>query len=154
MLISIHSPLTGRDGMSQRNRLVEVLISIHPPLTGRDSSPTALRISLIHFNPLSPHGERRDLGRQVFISIRISIHSPLTGRDIDDFVSKQLYRIFQSTLPSRGETHQETLHRVKKIYFNPLSPHGERLNNEGYQFKVGLFQSTLPSRGETRRAKT
>ena len=33
---------------------------------------------------------------------------------------------FQSTLPTRGETFQKAVPYVTKVYFNPLSPHGER----------------------------
>ena len=43
-------------------------ISIHSPHTGRDmGQPNALRCTRIYFNPLSPHGERRDyLPQQIF----------------------------------------------------------------------------------------
>mgnify|MGYP000886528998 FL=1 len=81
--------------------------------------------------------------------------------------------LFQSTLPSRGETTATQKRYFRHYDFNPLSPHGERplwtrhsisfalnfnpLSPHGERlamFKscsVGLspFQSTLPSRGET-----
>ena len=34
-------------------------------------------------------------------------------------------------------------------YFNPRSPHGERLIDEGYCGEIVVFQSTLPARGAT-----
>ena len=79
---------------------------------------------------------------------------------------------FQSTLPARGATHQGVLCRCKvrkisihaprtgsdlrwlrtarrSLYFNPRSPHGERLFVKPWFYAEGLFQSTLPARGAT-----
>ena len=102
----------------------------------------------------------------------ISIHSPLTGRDPIVTASQARYTRFQSTLPSRGETHvlpgvgggdvfqstlpsrgetlQVTQNSNREGNFNPLSPHGERHLQRLFCFFTSEFQSTLPSRGETR----
>ena len=56
-----------------------------------------------HFNPRSPHGERRYLGECL-------------GAEI----------LFQSTLPARGATSARACCRPAPSYFNPRSPHGER----------------------------
>ena len=104
----------------------EKLISIHAPRTGSDSSWGSICAATGHFNPRSPHGERPTPkgGRQIFLAFQstlpargatalanpqrsgedISIHAPRTGSDR-----------YHSTL------------RVNPIYFNPRSPHGERL---------------------------
>ena len=60
--------------------------------------------ALMHFNPRSPHGERRTSGRHPCGHQAISIHAPRTGSD---------------SPPSR-ECRQSVLD------FNPRSPHGER----------------------------
>ena len=60
-----------------------------------------------HFNPLSPHGERRVEIDLSAILTQISIHSPHTGRD--------------GWMMSRF---------LVQGYFNPLSPHGERLTDD------------------------
>ena len=57
------------------------LISIHSPLTGRDSILRQHNGRNIHFNPLSPHGERHNTQMIMPMQFIISIHSPLTGRD-------------------------------------------------------------------------
>ena len=101
-----------------------------------------------HFNPLSPHGERLlilalDVMAQLFQStlpawgetiihhvprrcLQISIHSPRMGRDVLD-----------------------TMARVMEVYFNPLSPHGERPVIIRASHGAHGFQSTLPAWGET-----
>ena len=124
-----------------------------------------------HFNPLSPHGERRrkDGSRMKHAKFQstlpawgetpssvfplcqkgISIHSPRMGRDTPPFTYCQWFS-----------------------YFNPLSPHGERRPHRYGQSQVGrisihsprmgrdtfyalvengvvTFQSTLPAWGET-----
>mgnify|MGYP000095756806 CR=1 FL=1 len=56
-----------------------------------------------HFNPRSPHGERRDFCRK-------------SGRN----------QAFQPTLPARGATGDKFLTLLIAVHFNPRSPHGER----------------------------
>ena len=83
--ISIHAPRTGSDGdhtgqtvgavlfqstlpargatERQRRELLADIISIHAPRTGSDCRPCTRRARSRHFNPRSPHGERRDNAR-------------------------------------------------------------------------------------------
>ena len=80
-----------------------------------------------HFNPRSPHGERRGGEQRHRPGNVISTHAPRTGSDTG--VSCGYW----------SESH-----------FNPRSPHGERL--AGYQLPraaVEAFQPTLPARGAT-----
>ena len=82
----------------------------------------------------------------------ISIHSPRMGRDLLDNRALKDERLFQSTLPAWGETmltrpreegeeisiHSPRMGRdpapistpTRGRNFNPLSPHGERLDGE------------------------
>ena len=78
--ISIHAPRTGSDAIVW-NSCVSMAISIHAPRTGSDFVRREDACSTSDFNPRSPHGERRDLGRK-------------SGRN----------QAFQSTLPARGAT--------------------------------------------------
>ena len=57
----------------------------------------------------------------------ISIHSPRMGRD-------GIFAMFNPPF----------------LYFNPLSPHGERHKSANYDEFLVIFQSTLPAWGETR----
>ena len=124
-------------------------ISIHAPRTGSDSwGGRAFPSSVPHFNPRSPHGERR---RTVATGkIIVGFQSTLPARGA---TGEQAYRVamgtFQSTLPARGATtwrradarssgFQSTLPArgatsatpfgLRKSWknFNPRSPHGER----------------------------
>ena len=151
-----------------------VIISIHSPHTGRDRSAGVMRQRLSqHFNPLSPHGERRlaalgpktkcpgisihspHTGRDVFAPTTaptppaISIHSPHTGRDdcvVDNLGYHDTISIHS---PHTGRDLCVSLRLFRSVDFNPLSPHGER-RAEGRAFPPDLeFQSTLPTRGET-----
>ena len=58
--ISIHSPRMGRDLGHTHADCSTVPISIHSPRMGRDFHPFQPNITNLHFNPLSPHGERRE----------------------------------------------------------------------------------------------
>ena len=123
--ISIHSPRMGRDRKTEEQRERKHMISIHSPRMGRDVGGAAHPPQFLHFNPLSPHGERPS-SKMIVLTIvpfqstlpawgetglicpmlwvgQISIHSPRMGRD----------------LPAVGNG-------VPRKHFNPLSPHGER----------------------------
>ena len=78
------------------------------------------------FNPLSPHGERPSGTPSPLPTGPISIHSPHTGRDASARRVSTFRTEFQSTLPTRGETHLEPGNAELRDDFNPLSPHGER----------------------------
>ena len=93
------------------------------------------------------------------------------GRDHGCSRSMRAISSFQSTLPAWGETggrrdprgpqdisiHSPRMGRDKHYqqeviahtYFNPLSPHGERPNDEERLALLFAFQSTLPAWGET-----
>ena len=124
-------------------------ISIHSPRMGRDPPDAPAPPPPAYFNPLSPHGERHDLHQSFIQGINISIHSPRMGRDSLARINLPSDFVFQSTLPAWGETLSVGRRATNCRYFNPLSPHGERLNGEVSDIVTVGFQSTLPAWGET-----
>ena len=57
--ISIHAPRTGSDSSESMKSCTDILISIHAPRTGSDYLRYSFVRRFVHFNPRSPHGERR-----------------------------------------------------------------------------------------------
>ena len=124
-MISIHAPRTGSDGVVGQD-YPPIRISIHAPRTGSDSLLRQNGRTGRHFNPRSPHGERRMPIIWENIALAISIHAPRTGSD--------------ALTPSRV---------APTLDFNPRSPHGERrrcCNNRSFQ---GDFNPRSPH-GERR----
>ena len=124
-----------------------------------------------HFNPRSPHGERRPLKRGRALRDYFNPRSP-HGERLGAYNTFYTARKFQSTLPARGATSPRgvpgSLQRISihaprtgsdkrrntpRFYpndFNPRSPHGERHKPGGGAATTRIFQSTLPARGATR----
>ena len=59
---------------------MNIIISIHAPRTGSDQVFPVASPATKHFNPRSPHGERR-MAPAVTFTVSISIHAPRTGSD-------------------------------------------------------------------------
>ena len=59
---------------------------------------------IYHFNPRSPHGERRSGKSAHLPCCGISIHAPRTGSDVCAGTASSSPGSFQSTLPARGAT--------------------------------------------------
>ena len=79
-------------------------ISIHAPRTGSNRTSSSIFPGRPHFNPRSPHGERRKVLANWDNDLIISIHAPRTGSDRNMAVRAYPEKIFQSTLPARGAT--------------------------------------------------
>ena len=107
-IISIHSPLAGRDCPRIEEVPCWICISIHSPLAGRDA----------------------DAGN--FIRVKfISIHSPLAGRDELNAVQAGL-SIISIHSPLAGRDNRHWLRHRAILYFNPLAPRGARpINRSG-----------------------
>ena len=145
--ISIHAPRTGSDGSVSAEGRKEN-ISIHAPRTGSDNTREFPKTGAAHFNPRSPHGERRAgesrLRRADSISIHaprtgsdrsgagrtavhlpISIHAPRTGSDI---INNSTFETIKISIhaPRTGSDRESPAHGAGLHYFNPRSPHGER----------------------------
>ena len=102
--ISIHAPRTGSDSKIFTFRIAQILFQSTLPARGATRCPMIQAMVVDHFNPRSPHGERRYKRRRDLSAGEISIHAPRTGSDKkrNDLVARGL--IFQSTLPARGAT--------------------------------------------------
>ena len=168
--ISIHAPRTGSDDNFHTcaNR---VLISIHAPRTGSDLQGLRTAFARRTFQSTLPArgatvpdgwmaystGFQSTLparGATIFHGIfwqnlQISIHAPRTGSDAI-YTSFKMY-IFGISIhaPRTGSDKMTLLVFWKQLYFNPRSPHGERLFVAGLMIGLSRFQSTLPARGAT-----
>ena len=101
-------------------------ISTHAPRTGSDTTNCIVEISTTHFNPRSPHGERRRHRMEL-----LRLH--------DDFNPRSPH----------GERHQRPHQPPEDGDFNPRSPHGERPSSLRVPEFIISFQPTLPARGAT-----
>ena len=168
--ISIHAPRTGSDAAFHAQRIAAHLFQSTLPARGATRHVRACPRRPRHFNPRSPHGERpsrrscrmrpRDFNprsphgeRHATVDDRhevpaISIHAPRTGSDGCVSRARTRLDLFQSTLPARGATRRIPA-PTRRRYFNPRSPHGERLVKRQPQPDLLVFQSTLPARGAT-----
>ena len=129
VLISTHAPRTGSDDQGA-DTYESFAISTHAPRTGSDVLLCCVCRSPRHFNPRSPHGERR--------GDSYDVHEP---------------RRFQPTLPARGATRERRSDAWQLPHFNPRSPHGERHIVDIEKEIASKFQPTLPARGATASAK-
>ena len=102
-----------------------------------------------NFNPLPPHGGR--LERCVRLTKSpISIHSLRMEGDAGYNLALEMTTEFQSTPSAWRETTNCTVLFCASIHFNPLPPHGGRLDG-CYNFCVGKFISihSLRMEGDT-----
>ena len=153
---------------------MSILISIHSPLAGRDIPMTRWTVRHSLFQSTRPSRGETAVYAVDRSAYDISIHSPLAGRDDVDGLTAGTPAAFQSTRPSRGETaelmdtytknwisiHSPLAGRdepgerclFQHLHFNPLAPRGARRLSAGRMSAMMIFQSTRPSRGETRLA--
>ena len=124
-------------------------ISIHAPRTGSDAHVHDRRGHPLHFNPRSPHGERRTPSAAGFSGW--GYFNPRSPHGERRRTSRRCSSssAFQSTLPARGATRNAGGNRCRRNHFNPRSPHGERHFDAGTNIWTAIFQSTLPARGAT-----
>ena len=79
--ISIHTPHVGSDPVMALSQLSRLCISIHTPHAGSDRGIQTTSSPYRYFNPHSPCGERREIGRIGGVIFLISIHTPHAGSD-------------------------------------------------------------------------
>ena len=141
-------------------------ISIHAPRTGSDASATARSTRASpHFNPRSPHGERRNAGEHVrlktdfnprsphgerrafgikqSVGVTISIHAPRTGSDAAAQKSS-LSGTISIHAPRTGSDGVPAVAAPLAGDFNPRSPHGERRGRRGIPPRPHHFNPRSP----------
>ena len=80
--ISIHAPRTGSDPSPSRGTTISAAFQSTLPARGATPTPGLSDVAKGHFNPRSPHGERRFFWSGRMQSWNISIHAPRTGSDV------------------------------------------------------------------------
>ncbi len=146
-------------------------ISIHAPRTGSDGKPSrTARIFASFQSTLPARGATRSPTPRGRLPPRFQSTLPARGAT-SRRTTPRAKRTFQSTLPARGATiNPATMNGSQGIsihaprtgsdrnaegfewgvsYFNPRSPHGERLMNFARRVAEATFQPTLPARGAT-----
>ena len=152
MIISIHPPHAGRDGID-KSRQTTSGISIHPPHAGRDIRGSIFGLGdVISIHP--PHAGRDLTKLAIRYLKRISIHPPHAGRDVLLLIKRLKRLVFQSTRPMRGGTFDvEGSNKKRVISIHP--PHaGRDAAKDANSTTDKQFQSTRPMRGGTVQAIT
>ena len=151
--ISIHAPRTGSDQLYELGMLSPTQFQSTLPARGATRKLLATLSARSHFNPRSPHGERRYRAKTT--AARMKHFNPRSphGERRPRMVASSAARNFNPRSP-HGERHTAAVVRLTTWYFNPRSPHGERPLNAYGITETKAFQSTLPARGATYRAKT
>ena len=143
------------------------------PVRGATSAAGLFSGVVLHFNPRTPCGVRRDRQQIVCPAVEISIHAPRAGCDAGDLPGHGLERI-SIHAPRAGCDTPGPITSAAFRYFNPRTPCGVRLQLIGEAVKTvgisihapragcdvvamaappyaGAFQSTHPVRGATER---
>ena len=133
--------------MRQERKERDSLFQSTLPARGATVYAKLLRNKYSHFNPRSPHGERRARLNKIASILPFQSTLPARGATLcrygdlqarqfqstlpargatESAMDKLLAKTFQSTLPARGATKREVTSASKSGNFNPRSPHGER----------------------------
>ena len=125
-LISTHAPRTGSDAAAS-SACHSDKISTHAPRTGSDWGGQGICLIAKRFQPTLPARGATANAADVSRASMISTHAPRTGSDRDIAPAGRAWIVFQPTLPARGATRCHRRTTPLPQYFNPRSPHGERL---------------------------
>ena len=170
--ISIHAPRTGSDVVGHAQKVFALAFQSTLPARGATKVPLIVLTAHPHFNPRSPHGERRCCKTQTAIqgvfqstlpargattswiqsrqSSGISIHAPRTGSDLTDFSYMGIADSISIHAPRTGS--DGGCRRGGGSHH--ISIHAPRTGSDVSRGLSGVlhrqFQSTLPARGATR----
>ena len=125
--ISIHAPRTGSDQVAEASDRQLSHFNPRSPHGERRMQPSMLNSSLTYFNPRSPHGERHHLpAAQESPSADFNPRSPHGERHGKRHPQKPS-KHFNPRSPHGERRYGMMLQTGKTYHFNPRSPHGERL---------------------------
>ncbi len=134
-MISIHPPRMGWDrGLAGYTLIIIIFQSTHPAWGGTIKIDRG-SLTVIDFNPPTPHGVGRGRCYGFYICDLFQSTHPAWGGTELQKTEKQDLDSFQSTHPAWGGTHRVPLHYQDHANFNPPTPHG-----------VGLVQSRAGTR--------
>ena len=127
-------------------------ISIHAPRTGSDKASVLPAARNTHFNPRSPHGERRRRSGCWISRAKISIHAPRTGSDPILARVRQRLRVISIHAPRTGSDSGGSCRCCPPTRFQSTLPaRGATAPTRSSRSSTITFQSTLPARGATPR---
>ena len=175
--ISIHAPRTGSDFRTYGGGKVRTKFQSTLPARGATATSPRRSRPTSNFNPRSPHGERRSTPTTTGRSSSFQSTLPARGATSRAARASDCVRPFQSTLPARGATHGGMARRAGSLisihaprtgsdpcsspsflqahYFNPRSPHGERLPlHAGNDFKSNFNPRSPHGERRGERAET
>ena len=170
--ISTHAPRTGSDITMTMNQTAQTIFQPTLPARGATASARTGDRFAPHFNPRSPHGERRmarleERGRQKFQptlpargatlsqeselrQMAISTHAPRTGSDLAAPEEDRPSTLFQPTLPARGATPRTS----SMSSLSRISTHAPRTGSDrrgcGLRFSSGCHFNPRSPHGERR----
>ena len=140
------------------------------PLRGATGTVLFLLLFRIYFNPRTPCGARHRVRTSSSSSNPISIHAPLAGRDSKRHrrphrscisihaplagrdqlpISVSMVEMISIHAPLAGRDLASSCFLPQHPHFNPRTPCGARLWDNGAQITAVQFQSTHPLRGAT-----
>ena len=127
--ISIHAPRTGSDSTATRAYRTTTHFNPRSPHGERRSRPckSAMRR---HFNPRSPHGERRNPARHKRCAGHFNPRSP-HGERHDGTDKRLMDELISIHAPRTGSDCTSAATPPRTPHFNPRSPHGERRRSYG-----------------------
>ena len=123
------------------------MISIHAPRMGSDVPAVPFPCIQGHFNPRSPHGERRDCAPLTDEEAEFQSTLPAWGATTV-FIPLAMLLLFQSTLPAWGATMPQLIIMVVLLFQSTLPAWGAT-RCKMRPSRLRLFQSTLPAWGAT-----
>ena len=149
LICSIFQPSLPARGATKcpRTGLRPVQISTLAPREGSDLSMLLDTESGDDFNPRSPRGERRDLGRLLPVEVQISTLAPREGSDRHRRRQAGGVQYFNPRSPRGERPYTGPWMSSSPEYFNPRSPRGERPNASAVRMRVKGISTLAPREG-------
>ena len=146
--ISIHAPRTGSDTRFAGDGVWHINISIHAPRTGSDRN--GKRTNVHTRKPFQSTLPARGATAEYLSAIAhrsISIHAPRTGSDQRLPCKTARFLCISIHAPRTGSDGKCAAALRCSCYFNPRSPHGERLSARAQRTPTGAISIHAPRTG-------
>ena len=144
MPISTHAPRTGSDVAAAAVLLAHIRFQPTLPARGATTPPRQRCRCCFHFNPRSPHGERREAAaRNRAACANFNPRSPHGERRCRPSSHTSPRFDFNPRSP-HGERRNRKAGNCPPNYFNPRSPHGERPSRQPEPAAASNFNPRSP----------